>query len=423
MRDFRITGVDIEHIGPFEKLHIDFPDKQDAEKAEIHIFTGENGTGKSTLLECLTSFGSNDFLKKVTDYERARIIIKEPEFLFSRKGKHQDFFREPSENPNPNSFLGKQAQLYAFNITGGIFSTLICAYSGYRKFESFKINSIQEINASPIENVLNFKTSSNTQILLQWVANTKAREALAFRRNDFDAVKKYENVINKIEYTISEITGWEIKFQLVEDPLKVITVVNEVPLDVDVLPDGLKSIISWIADLLMRIDRIKWIDKRDSFDKNLIVFLDEIDIHMHPAWQRRILPVIQKLFKNSQIFVSTHSPFVINSVDGAWIYKLKKEGKNSVLDGEPVLSEDGKSYRLILDEIFGINEDFGIEVEEDLKKFYAFKDRILRDELLMTNNDFNILANALAKQSTELNTIIGMELRQLNRIKGVAVTS
>ena len=60
-------------------------------------------------------------------------------------------------------------------------------------------------------------------------------------------------------------------------------------------------------------------------EKNLILFLDEIEVHLHPAWQRKVLPVVQKLFKNSQIFISTHSPFVVNSVDDAWVYKLEVE--------------------------------------------------------------------------------------------------
>ena len=67
------------------------------------------------------------------------------------------------------------------------------------------------------------------------------------------------------------------------------------------MPDGLRSLISWIADLLGRIDLLKWKDDLLILEKNLILFLDEIEVHLHPAWQRKVLPVVQKLFKNSQI--------------------------------------------------------------------------------------------------------------------------
>ena len=56
MTPFRISKLDINNIGPFGNLVLDFPEKPVAmrDKAEIHILTGENGTGKSTVLKILT---------------------------------------------------------------------------------------------------------------------------------------------------------------------------------------------------------------------------------------------------------------------------------------------------------------------------------------------------------------------------------
>lgn len=149
------------------------------------------------------------------------------------------------------------------------------------------------------------------------------------------------------------------------------------------------------------------------------MFLDEIDVHLHPAWQRKILPVVQKLFKNSQIFVSTHSPFVVGSVDGAWVYKLEKRG-NFTFVNEPVLSEDAKSYQTILEEIFGIKEQFGEAVEKKLDEFYLLKDKILKDEISIEDAAFQALVQKLSIQGVELESIIGMELKQINRLKGKA---
>ncbi len=67
--------------------------------------------------------------------------------------------------------------------------------------------------------------------------------------------------------------------------------INNDELEFDLLPDGLKSIISWIADFLILLDRVPWKDDMDILDRNLILFLDEIEVHLHPAWQRKILPV------------------------------------------------------------------------------------------------------------------------------------
>ena len=59
MENFRIESLEINKIGAFEHLKMDFPKKIDPEKAEIHILTGENGTGKSTVLEMLASCADN----------------------------------------------------------------------------------------------------------------------------------------------------------------------------------------------------------------------------------------------------------------------------------------------------------------------------------------------------------------------------
>ena len=125
--------------------------------------------------------------------------------------------------------------------------------------------------------------------------------------------------------------------------------------------------------------------------------------------------MIQKLFKNAQIFISTHSPFVVGSVDGAWIYKFKKYGTSVILDGLPTLSEDAKSVRRILDEVFDVKQQYGVSVEEDLQKFREIRDRILKGESYNIQ-EFRDLTNSLASQSTELSHLLGSEINQLQRI-------
>ena len=155
------------------------------------------------------------------------------------------------------------------------------------------------------------------------------------------------------------------------------------------------------------------------FEREIILFLDEIEVHLHPAWQRKVLPVVQKLFKNSQIFVSTHSPFVVNSIDDAWVYKLELEdGKAKV--AEILKSEDAWSYSYVLSEIFDIKEEFGIGVQKDLSKFKELRNKILESKngSQKTKKELLNLAKSLAVQSEELQTIVQFELRQLSKRTG-----
>jgi predicted ATP-binding protein involved in virulence len=279
---------------------------------------------------------------------------------------------------------------------------------------SVDIGAIQELGTNPLKNSLNFQESINPGQLIQWIANTKAKVAFARQDQNLPAVERYQAAIRRIEEAVAEIVGYPVEFVFGYEPLAVRLKVNERELEFDLLPDGLKSIVSWIADLLMRLDRLQWVDDRDLLDRNFILFLDEIEIHLHPTWQRRILPVIQKLFKNAQIFIATHSPFVVASVSDAWVYRF------TVMDGKSQLaaveeSKAGSSYATVIDEIFGIEEFFDVETENELQEFERLKQELLRGNKSVMP-DLIAIGQQLSAKSVEVQDIIGREVRQLERI-------
>ena len=62
-----------------------------------------------------------------------------------------------------------------------------------------------------------------------------------------------------------------------------------------------------------------------------IILIDEIDLHMHPAWQRRILSVLRTLFPNVQFIITTHSPQILGEVDRSYNLFLLEKEENGVL--------------------------------------------------------------------------------------------
>jgi predicted ATP-binding protein involved in virulence len=134
------------------------------------------------------------------------------------------------------------------------------------------------------------------------------------------------------------------------------------------------------------------------------------------VWQRNILPVVKEFFPNATIFLTTHSPFVVNSVDGAAIYELKvKDGKAYL--GEVTVSKSSMSYRSVLREVFDIEKPFGGETQDELDKFQQQRDQILKGETI-AEKQFMQRARKLAKQSEELLSIVSLEIKQINKIKG-----
>jgi len=295
------------------------------------------------------------------------------------------------------------------------------AYSGQRaNRDKLWTSEIEDITDSPFKDALSFDATVRPAILAKWVANNRAKAALA--RQDFaeDEAALYDEALSRICRFVKNIANLNVLFKLQRSPLRVKVELEGELIDYEVLPDGLKSIISWIADLALRLESVPWKTQRDIFSQPIILFLDEVDIHLHPKWQRRILPAIQKLLPNAQVFVSTHSPFVVGSVEDAYVYRLPELKRNICRDAsvpesvKAIKSGAGKSYQLILAEVFDIDEEFDVETERQLQAFKL----AIRQYLQNPQDDSRVmtLAQTLRDKSEELAMLVSMELRQMTRL-------
>ncbi|MBS4148802.1 AAA family ATPase [Pseudomonadota bacterium DY0742] len=109
------------------------------------------------------------------------------------------------------------------------------------------------------------------------------------------------------------------------------------------LSSGFSSILSVYADLLTKIE-LRSISPRDVTG---IVFIDEIDAHLHVSLQKKIFRFLTKCFPNVQFIITTHSPFVVSSVDNAVIYDLTSL--------QQVDDLSMYSYEAILEGLFDVN--------------------------------------------------------------------
>jgi len=447
----KIRKLQLKNIGVFDDETIKFQPCPAKDKAEIHIFTGQNGTGKSTILQALASI----FNPYLTATKISFIKDVQVRNINNFSKKFRSFFDKDSilahsflsisyednlinaVNPKTIVYPNTQTKELTVHDEAGSLSSYrhyLSGYSGEITFAAFAFSGYRQIESetvqanylpkdfNPLSQSLDFIKDYRKQseiTINQLVANNISNRALSKEDKSFDEAEKYDAVINAIEVFIKDVTDYDVKFVLKRSPTELKLKIHGEELDFDVLPDGLRSLISWIADLLGRIDLLKWQDNLPITEKNLILLLDEIEVHLHPAWQRKVLPVVQKLFKNSQIFVSTHSPFVVNSVDAAWVYELKVEnGKARV--AEKSLTKTAYSYQTVLREVFDIDERFGEKTQEKLEDFLKQSRHIHQSN---GNNEINkdeFLSSAryLASQSAELQSLVFLELARLSKETG-----
>jgi predicted ATP-binding protein involved in virulence len=95
-------------------------------------------------------------------------------------------------------------------------------------------------------------------------------------------------------------------------------------LPVSLLSDGVRAMVSLTADLAWRCAKLNpHLGMNAPAETPGIVLIDEVDIHLHPAWQQRVINSLQTIFKNIQFIVTTHSPQVLSTVPSESIRLLK----------------------------------------------------------------------------------------------------
>ncbi|MET3498247.1 AAA family ATPase [Variovorax boronicumulans] len=111
------------------------------------------------------------------------------------------------------------------------------------------------------------------------------------------------------------------------------------------LSDGEQRLFSLFVDIARQLSIN---DKKDEKSQSgAIVLIDEIDVHLHPKWQRRIVPALEELFSDCQFIATTHSPFVIQATRRQQITSIEKNSLTVDMSG-------GNSIEDIAEEIQGI---------------------------------------------------------------------
>jgi energy-coupling factor transporter ATP-binding protein EcfA2 len=456
---YRLEALALHKVGVFDDVQLDFKPiasvEADTRKAEIHLFTGPNGCGKSTLLYAIAGvFESASGFEKALVKTRFKLDRSIVEYKFHNGvggyGRIKAASRVAHINPiediktleNASYKVEHRKDIFLMSdgsdgvtcvrgygdlLEGDLKNKLsfllginfaVFAYSGRRTLDDEVLGAIQQITASPFENSLSFDRTVRPELLMQWIANNRAESALAQAEGNAAEAATYDRALQRIVDLIRDVCDLEVEFRLQRKPLAVTLKVNGTSVPFSGLPDGLKSIISWVADLALRLEAIRWAQPGDPFEQPIILLLDEVDIHLHPKWQRRILPAIQKLLPNAQVFVSTHSPFVVGSVEDAWVYRLPEPGTASATQGiEGIPSAAGKSVGLILDEVFGIADEFDVETEALFDRFYALRDAFIAAPNSDAANLLGVAGEA-AGRGEEVEQIVLRELRQTSRITG-----
>lgn len=143
------------------------------------------------------------------------------------------------------------------------------------------------------------------------------------------------------------------------------------------LIDALSGGLAAIVDMCWQI-YVHKINSQDSF----VVLIDEIENHLHPSLQREILPKLLKTFPTLQFIVTTHSPFVVNSLEESNIYALKFQDDKKVVATKLDFKAQEKDAFKVLRDVLGVPVTFPVWVEDELNRITG---KYLREGLKVDN--------------------------------------
>ena len=109
---------------------------------------------------------------------------------------------------------------------------------------------------------------------------------------------------------------------------------------------GYKTMIVWMLDLIIRLYE-RYPDSEDPLAEPAIVLVDEIDLHLHPKWQRQIMSFLTERFPNTQFIVTAHSPLVVQASQDANIVLLRREGDRVVIDNDPEIIDNWRVDQIL----------------------------------------------------------------------------
>ncbi len=363
--------------------------KLDFDEIEPTVFIGINGVGKSSILDCLaillsrfssaiqysTSSGrvfTEEDIKNDKNETHNEIVsdFESQKFTWSltkvKKGRTKDISTNLSEiNKMVENIKHQLSSSEEHNVP------VIIYYSTNRAVLDIplkirKQHSFKQIDT--YENALTaIGTGSDFRLFFEWFRKQEDLEnELRLENNPNHRDKQLEAVRQAISSLIPDFT----KLRVRRSPLKMTLQKNGEELIVNQLSDGEKCLLAMVGDLARRL-AIANPGLENPLDGYGVVLIDEIELHLHPKWQREIIPALTRTFPNCQFIVTTHSPQVISQVKPQGIYILEKT-EHGIIANRPQ-SSYGRDSNQILEDLMNVPER-PQEINDELLKLFRLID-------------------------------------------------
>lgn len=341
MFDIYLKSIKIDKVRNLSDITIPISDN---EKRNL-VITGKNGSGKTSLLNAMIH--NIGYLIEKGDFGELEKQKKSHEILLNKAIERAELNSiEDHENAikriDSRALAAKAGVGLDFNLNSNSLKAyfeksefIVAAYNANRKFSAQIPAHVENVELKEIY----LPNEAPRTELVKYLLDLKMKEALSQTSGKTDVANTIHTWFEKFDdmlKTVFEDDTTKLVFD--EESFKfTIQQDGKEPFDFNTLSDGYAAVLDIVVDLMMRMEKKS---KRSFvFDMPGIVFIDEIETHLHIELQRNVMTILETFFPNIQFVGTTHSPFIISSMDNAVIYDL--ENKTLVKDGLSNVPYDG----------------------------------------------------------------------------------
>jgi len=335
----------VENVRCFrERQTLDLSDGEDR-PARWTVLLGDNGTGKTTLLRCLAG------LEPLLEFEHRHGPNVGPKGYFARgrsylKLRLNDF--DFSRNITDDFFIGCTRLYkglldsapydiikgYSFQRVGSktlpikdAKKIIICSYGASRRMGTGSLSETQspDNSASLFYDHVSLINAEEWLLQADFAVKSADDESKPYFENRFARIKK---LLTELLPDVENIRTRPITKEQKKPGIEFRTPYGWVRLKN--LSLGYQTLIAWMVDLANRLSE-RYPESDNPLAEPAIVLVDEIDLHLHPRWQRGIIRHLTDIFSQTQFIVTAHSPLIVQSAQDANVVLLTREGDQVII--------------------------------------------------------------------------------------------
>jgi predicted ATP-binding protein involved in virulence len=180
-------------------------------------------------------------------------------------------------------------------------------------------------------------------------------------------LNKIKDVLIKMLPDVRDIR-FNLDFGIVRTP-KLEFLTPDTWLSIKQLSLGYRTLAAWIVDLAARMFE-RYPNSENPLEEPAVVLIDEIDLHLHPKWQRDLIDYLTNLFPNTQFIVTTHSPLIVQAAAArdANLVVLRREGDHVVIDQSIEAVRGWRADQILTSDLFDLPSARPKETEELLEQ-------------------------------------------------------